>query len=195
MKSCHICIRQQASINELVNSIATTKGDRHVDHVADLVIKSIIATSKRRTKLESTSNHSKSKIICGFLSTVWLSTLPLTHKLRIHNVGAKIMDQNVSSLKNSRLPSTNLESLSRCCCGPNSKLMLSWSPNSPARRPTNWEAWLSLKMPMKLERKTVSDVLSSLLREIQPKHLLLPVLEWLAAITTVCSRWRVSCSM
>ena len=33
------------------------------------------------------------------------------------------------------------------------------------------------EMPMKLERKTVSDVLSSLLREIQPKHLLLPVLE------------------
>jgi len=33
-----------------VNSIATTKGGRHVDHVADLVVKSIIETIKKKNK-------------------------------------------------------------------------------------------------------------------------------------------------
>merc|ERR1712025_375217 len=33
-----------------VNSIATTKGGRHVDHVADLVVKAIIDTIKKKNK-------------------------------------------------------------------------------------------------------------------------------------------------
>ena len=33
-----------------VNSIATTKGGRHVDHVVDLVVKSIIETIKKKNK-------------------------------------------------------------------------------------------------------------------------------------------------
>ena len=33
-----------------VNSIATTKGGRHVDHVADLVIKGIIDLIKKKNK-------------------------------------------------------------------------------------------------------------------------------------------------
>lgn len=55
-----------------VNSIATTKGGKHVDSVADNIVKHVIEVLKRKTKVVSISSLSKLRTTCGYSLTVSL---------------------------------------------------------------------------------------------------------------------------